>query len=702
MNRFSRSLRRFAATPLLEALVVVVLSTYVLQGTVPRERPLQIDAVNEELQVEDCIEYGHCLLRLGPTMVGISHGAAHLHLIAVLKTLGFDTDDGVRFTLLMAALALGVLYLAARRHVGPLAALFSLALALGPLRMSGDSSTLWSPAWLPLPASLFTAAALLYLEYPRKRLLIFASLMLGIGLQFHIAFGVLVATLAAMIVLTPRVPRRTHTLLAFGVLLGSVLLSSPVILIEKASFSAETVRAQIDSVNEQAVFLLNLLAVGAALRCWPAFLRGKWEPAERATLLLAATVLPVAAIPLLTSGSNLRYFAACIPGIAILSGLLLEAMVRGAAKRNRVAAIALAGVLAGVFLLSHPFGPKFGVEKSNPAAFVTTDAVHVARYVREELGWGRAEVLRGLRGGTGYVNLALRVMGHLLDHRGLGAVEPGELAVFRTIGARAPADLPSGWRVLKQRDDGALLVHHYQPTLDWNGFQTCLFTETDSDCRWTTSDFVMATTFTDARAEMRLAYSIYQIPGFTGQQNVRTLLLRLPLRLEAGAARVLVVPPAEVDGRCPGAIVGTSGFGNALTTPATVARFSAGDSGAFGHIYLAWDMSFPSGCTLQHNSGPPPPVLEFDEAGFALFERLVGSYEAPRVFTQEIERAIQSGESPQEVLRLTAGHGGSPDLFVPLAYSLAVGVLILALMLGGIAVCVLAAHRRSSGSVSRS
>ena len=117
--------------PLLEALIVVALSTYALQEAVPWERPLQIDAVNEELYVEDCIEYDRCRLRLGPTMLGFSHGAAHLHLITALKTLGFDTDDGVRFALLMVALALGVLYLTARRYVGSLVALFSISVALG-------------------------------------------------------------------------------------------------------------------------------------------------------------------------------------------------------------------------------------------------------------------------------------------------------------------------------------------------------------------------------------------------------------------------------------------------------------------------------------------------------------------------------------------------------------------------------------------
>lgn len=177
---------------------------------------------------------GSLLPHVGPTMRRVLHlGASYYYFWAIPYLVSADPLAGFRFAGILAALAMALTWLVARRVWGPLAGIVTLAVAaLQPVWVI-DGRVLWSPAALPFAAAVILVL-LLAGEMRGRRAgrdpwtpLRASALgaVLGLVVQLHLSMVVWVPTVTAL-VLADRPSRRS----LLGFVVGGLASGAPALI----------------------------------------------------------------------------------------------------------------------------------------------------------------------------------------------------------------------------------------------------------------------------------------------------------------------------------------------------------------------------------------------------------------------------------------------------------------------------------------
>ncbi len=322
--------RRRAPRDLAAALAVMAVTALVLRARHVGV-PLHPDTVRDMLYARDCVDARACHA-LGPpaSFAGLTHGTSWLRLLEFVGRRGFGPDGARTAVDLLATLAAGVVFLAARRRAATgLAALAGVAFVVTSAQASGRP-LLWNPSALSLPTAIFFALASSAAATGATATWVAAAAALAFSVDLHVASGALIPPFVAALVAWSHTPRRAIPLAVVS-LLGTLALLSHVTLARNLAVA-----------GRHWEFLLALalsIAVGAAAR------RRALALAEgpRVALALTTLVVPFALALALASAPSRpfanRYLLPMLPGLALLVAIALDAFAaRVAAITRRPAA----------------------------------------------------------------------------------------------------------------------------------------------------------------------------------------------------------------------------------------------------------------------------------------------------------------------------------------------------------------------------
>jgi hypothetical protein len=692
---------------LLELLLVLVATLAVAESHVRRPLDVHPDTVRHLLLVRDCLEGDACHLRLatrgGTATVGVFHGAAFVHCVALVRWLGGDLDTVRRFLALLAALAVVLLYALVRAHGGTLTAVI-VVVVLEQLRGTGFFRELWNPTLNALPPVLFLALVAAFLRERRPGRLLAAAAVVGVAIQIHLASAALLAVLAVLVAGEPRGRRLPAAVAVLVTVAATIQVISPAMVVDSDAAAFGRMLAR---------WPLVLLGAAAGLG-WVAVVARWAARGDSLVRLLAGTYVPPYVALLVVAPQETRYLDVLTPGVVLLAALLVPHAARfvvahapalgDPGARERVARlrrplgwVALSALLAGG-LARVPLQPYRLTD------FTMPEAERLAQLLRHRdpgLTW--ADALRRLRGGSD-AWLALNGLALYLPRPTraaqteppagardpAGVPRPEELAVYLAPHAAGARPGPT-WAGLTAPTGRRLLVHRYRSWLRWDDAEACLLAPGE---RWCALRRVGWDRVPEAQGGFRLLAhrALPALPGLPWPERLPgRLVVRVPVVVPPGAGgRVLYLAeagatrPADV---CTGRVEDARGLDLAGPLPTSSVEIRGGDRGGAGALLMSWEFGGPR-CGLPAYRQLVPPLNEIDTGERAAFERLVRPAElggapptspaAPRLSLADFDAARPpGGATPAEGARF----GREPT--VPRWYALLVATLLVLGGLGG-------------------
>ena len=698
----------------------------------PTEPHMQEDAVGHLLKAKDCLLGNGCYLRLGPfsgqSVVGVSHGAAFLHLLVLVLGLGGASAQWYVLAAITHGLAAMLLFLLVIRalRLAILPALAVTFLCHQGLMACVLPETISNPALLPLPAALLCAAAFCYVRSQQLRYLLVAALAVGIGVQLHLTFALHVPTLGLLVLLARPPQRLRHLALALGTVLVSIALISPAMLQDvQLSFDFLTSHRGRDHAIQGSVTAPLLLGAAGLLAAGLLYLqRHRTGEIDRFLLLLLAFVPTQVALLLLAPQGQAYYNAPFIAGSLLLCAALplLALDVLAPAwwpalrqhgltwKPLRIAhLLAWLLVLAFVVHSQTRFLWQRGDRPSSADSMATEHlpmraAASLAQHFGAAQHWTIADFLRHLRGANGDVSELLGAIAYDLPGQRAEqtrAAAQQDLVAVRLGDRDVPAALPPGWTELSRTRQSRLLALTYPPWLDWDRYLVCRRQRGDAQpCQWQPADYQrhVVKIHPDDQT-LWAAQRHFVLEAFNLEQGCALFGVRVPLRVPAHAAsRTLLLPGLGFDSRtCNASIAAVTGVAHRGELPARSVELVPGAVEQVGEVLLVLDS-----CVPTQRVSPlyrPPALLELDAPSRELFGKAAGAKAAPMPLLQVRELDAFRGGSIVAAQHQPVGDAErEPTAPLWYAYSMAVGMsLALAAAVVSVALSLL---RRSMAGVT--
>lgn len=396
------------------------------------------DPGRDLLIARDCVELHQCAL-VGPkTTVGELHQGVvwHAFIVAVLFMGGDLWTLQIGVWLLMAgSVALWCAVVGALRSAreGIVAAALLLVLF-----MAGDEHTrIWNPSLLPLFAVVATASMWTMARSGRALLGAAVGLFVGLGVNVHVGFAVL---LGPAVFLAARVPRAALCSASLGAAFAIGAYAGGPLAAER------NLRWALDAGAFWA--LLGALTLCLGLGLWA---RRRTLPTDAA--LLGGILLPFAAsaVGLASTGHAVRfdYFHPVLPALALAAAMAENAITRRAPERARnvVAALALTGLVVTALTRPQSTGwPLRTLERLAPVVYAEMNHAEARRHVQ---GPRCAELVDGLAMFSPATNGEARASRAMLVVPSRGEAPPGT------------------------RDVGGAFVRTLDSAIDWRGAEVC-------------------------------------------------------------------------------------------------------------------------------------------------------------------------------------------------------------------------------------
>ncbi len=433
---------RFAA--ILPA-VGIALAAFIWLNHLNPAFPITDDGVRDQLLMRDCTELGHChLIGASTSVSGFHQGAAWLDLLIAVRMLGGDTSTQRTVVLALLALAVATLFVVVWRWIRPSVALPAAVFLMVALSVDKYPSQLINPSCSAF-FDVFTAAGLVcYGLSGRRRFLMLAAFVLGVGINVHVGSLSLVPSLVILAAVGGPLPWRS-VLAAVGVLGATYFVTSRAALLANLIGLARDAR------------LLPLVAGGllitvASIGLGSRFRRCSWD--GRAWLVALVLLFPfgIASMWLVLwqrHHFSITYLHPVLGPAAALAGVLVCTPFEIGARRNSAlrwvpSAAALGGVVFVAFAMLGP-GARAALRDGAPTA---------ASPPAEARGWalGEARVIadQAVRDGWSYESLVFHVQSSACR----------ELLVGMSVSAPPPA--PGGspdrrqLQVVKVSDDASV------------------------------------------------------------------------------------------------------------------------------------------------------------------------------------------------------------------------------------------------------
>ncbi len=705
---------------LLAALGVFAVALVASMALAPTEPHMQDDAVSHLLRVKDCLLGNGCYLRLGPfsgqSVVGVSHGAAILHLLTLVWGLGGGAAQWYLLAAVTHALGAMLLFLLTMRWLRP-GILPALAITL--LCHQGSMAwvlpeTISNPALLPLPSALLCAAAYGYLQSHKLRHLLAAALAVGLGIQLHLTFLFHVPTLL-LLVLLARPPRRLrHLALALGTILASIALVSPAMLQDvQPSLAFLTSGGGRDHLLQGRLGPPLLLATAGLLAAGLLLLqRRRTGQVDRFFLLLLLGFVPIQVVLLALAPPGQAYYNAPFIGGSLLLCAALPLLALDhfapvgwrALRQNGLPwkPLRLAHLLAWLLLLVLVLQGQVRALRQRGEHGSASDslaaehlpmraAAGLAQHFGAAQHWTVADFLRHLRGASGDVGELLGAIAYYL---------PGQRAVptrtaaqqdivpVRVAARDVPQTLPPGWLELNRTAQSSVLTLAYAPWLDWDHYLVCRRQRAEAHpCQWRQADYQRRVVKIHPDDQtLWAAQRQFTLEVFTAEQGCALFGVRVPLRVPANAApRTLLLPGLGFDSRtCTAEIAAVAGVAHRGGLPARSVELLPGAVEQVGEVLLVLDS-----CVPTQRISPlyrPPALIELDAPSRDLFAKAAGTKAAAMPVLPERELQAFAGGTVVAMQRQPVGDA-EREPTAPLWYALALAVGMV-LALGTAAGCV--------------
>jgi hypothetical protein len=316
--------------------------------------PVHPDTTRDLLMAAECVSGQPCD-HGPPTTLGVFvQGALWTRFLALARALGMGIAATQAASLVLQAISAAIVLLVVRRSPRPALAPWVAAFHVVFGAFLIEAPILWNPSLAPLPLVAFYAltVALAVREDASLPLAAGAAAALGLAIDCHVLFAILLPVLLAATASSARRPLAA-TLAAVAALAATLLLDSR---------AAWLVNARALAASGAVIPLAGTLVLATVTGFVARARFRKLAPWSRAiVLVLAATVYTAGARGVLWFAvggpASHRYLAPAAPGLAVLAALLMAMTARMAAKVVRargewlqagIGVVAIAGARAAL------------------------------------------------------------------------------------------------------------------------------------------------------------------------------------------------------------------------------------------------------------------------------------------------------------------------------------------------------------------
>lgn len=446
----------------LAAAAVTVGLAYLYLALAYPAAPVHADTTRDLLMAADCLAGLPCDHGPPTTLGVIVQGSLWTRWLALGRALGLGLAATQAATHLAFALSAGVMLLSTRRRLGAAVAAPAAALyTVGAAALLGVP-ILWNPSLAALPLAVFHAL-LVALAWDREgearplaslAVAAGAGLALGLAIDCHVLFAVLVPALLAAVAGTARRP-----ILALPAAAGALVAT---LLAGSAAAWRVNARAFVEAGAALPLLALLLLAVVTA-----GLARGRLlalPPRARAAVFVGAAAAYTAGATAVLFGvlgpaAGVRYLVPAVPGLALAAATLIAHLARALAARLRARPATEVALVAALTLLVVAAVRVAAAPNDSGWTFADVEAIAPDVYRRAP---SYRDVLAQARART---SAAIPALG-LLEPRGAPPGGEGREEILLFLLPRASAPRAGGRLSVVRRGGHAVVAASVDPFLD--------------------------------------------------------------------------------------------------------------------------------------------------------------------------------------------------------------------------------------------